>query len=239
MNTASSESSSVRVWDLPVRVFHWTLAASFAGAYVLGETEKFRNVHVMFGYTVLGLIAFRFLWGFIGTRYARFSSFLFGPGKVLAYVGSLVRGRPEHHVGHNPLGSYAVYAMLALGVLTGVSGYCTLNEIGGEAFEEVHEVAANLWLTLVIVHVAGVIFSSFMHRENLLRGMITGYKQAAAPQQAEGRPVASSPARVGVGILAALAVLTFWVGSLLTGGPSVPRPLADSTVAGEREGDDD
>jgi cytochrome b len=236
MNDSTHNPHPIRVWDLPVRVFHWALAISFGGAYLLAESERLRQVHVMFGYTVLGLIAFRFLWGFIGTRYARFSSFLFGPRAALSYVKSIARGAPEHHVGHNPIGSYAVYAILILGVLTGISGYCTLNDIGGDATEELHEAVANAWLAVVIVHIAGVVISSVLHRENLVRAMVTGYKRAAEP--AADSPQ-SSPARVGVGILAALAVLTFWVGSLLTGGLGAARDRVDSTVAEAHEGDED
>lgn len=236
MRDSTQTTQRLRVWDLPLRVFHWTLALSFGGAYLLAESERLRQVHVMFGYTVLGLIAFRFLWGFIGTRYARFASFLFGPRAALRYVKSIARGNPEHHVGHNPIGSYAVYAILVLGVLTGISGYCTLNEIGGDAAEELHEGVANAWLAVVIVHIAGVIVSSVLHRENLVRAMITGYKRAGdtAASTTQG-----SPARIGVGILAALAVLTFWVGSLLTGGPTAGRDRVDSTVAQAHEGDED
>jgi cytochrome b len=236
MSDSTQNTQPFRVWDLPVRVFHWALAISFGGAYLLAESERLRQVHVMFGYTVLGLIAFRFLWGFIGTRYARFASFLFGPRAALRYVKSFARGTPEHHIGHNPIGSYAVYAILVLGVLTGISGYCTLNDIGGDAAEEFHEVVANTWLAVVIVHIAGVIVSSALHRENLVRAMITGYKRAGGP---EADATQGSPARIGVGILAALAVLAFWVGSLLTGGPGAARDRVDSTVAEAHEGDED
>jgi cytochrome b len=236
MSHSTQNPNPIRVWDLPVRVFHWALAISFGGAYLLAESERLRQVHVMFGYTVLGLIAFRLLWGLIGTRYARFASFLFGPRAALSYVKSIARGAPEPHVGHNPLGSYAVYAILVLGVLTGVSGYFTLNDIGGDAAEEFHEVIANIWLAVVIVHIAGVIVSSVLHRENLVRAMITGYKRASEPAASATQ---SSPARLGVGILAAVAVLAFWVGSLLTGGPSTTRDRVDSTVAQEHEDAED
>src|SRR5512146_3270949 len=128
----------ILVWDLPTRVFHWLLAASFLGAFLTAESERYRDIHVVLGYTVLGLIAFRFVWGLVGTHYARFSSFLFGPRATLRYLEGIARGSPENHVGHNPLGSYAVYAILVLGVLTGVSGYFALNEIGGEGAEEFH-----------------------------------------------------------------------------------------------------
>ena len=175
-------ANRILVWDVPTRVFHWLLAASFVGLFVTGDSEKWRDVHVALGYTMLALIAFRVLWGFVGTHYARFSSFAFGPGKVVAYLKSLFTRTPEHHVGHNPAGSWAVYGLLSLGLLSGVSGYLTYNEIGGEWLEELHEVAANSMLALVVVHVAGVLASSLLHRENLVRAMISGYKRGEAVQ---------------------------------------------------------
>jgi cytochrome b len=235
MQATTSNEQRIRVWDLPLRVFHWALAASFAGAYLVSESERLRQVHVMFGYTVLGLIAFRLIWGFVGTRYSQFRSFLFGPRAALSYVKNIVRGTPEHHVGHNPLGSYAVYAILVLGVLTGVSGYLTLNDIGGEGAEELHEVIANVWLVVVGVHIAGVIVSSFAHRENLVRAMITGYKRSS--QQRADSPQ-SSPVRLTVGVLGALAVFGFWSYSLLTGGSTAPRAIEHSAVAEQHEGED-
>lgn len=240
--TTVTEATSipVRVWDLPVRVFHWTLAISFAAAYTLSESERLRGVHVMFGYTVLALIAFRLLWGFVGTRYARFASFLYPPAAVARYLRGVAQGRPEAHLGHNPAGSYVIYAMLALGLLTGASGYCTLNGIGGEASEDLHELLANGWLALVIVHVAGVIVSSVLHRENLVRAMLTGYKRAAGPLAATAR---AGTARIGVGLAVALAVLGFWAVTLLGGGAAVPagdRPPVDhAEYAGGDHDDDD
>jgi cytochrome b len=237
---SSGNATRIRVWDLPVRVFHWALVLSFGAAYVLSESERSRQVHVMFGYTVLGLIAFRLLWGFIGTRYARFSSFMYGPRAALRYLGGLVRGAPEEYAGHNPAGSWAVYGILALGAATGITGYCTFNEIGGEAVAEVHELMANAWLVLVALHVIGVIAGSIAHRENLARAMVTGYKRGhAAPGDAPG----GSPARTLVGVLGAAAVLAFWVGSLFTGGGvaggAQSGRAAEATLARGGDGDDD
>ena len=101
------EKSKLLVWDVPTRVFHWLLALSFAGAFVTAESERYRDVHVALGYTVLGLVAFRLVWGLIGTRYARFWSFAYGPRSVLTYVKSLFTRSPQHHLGHNPAGSWA------------------------------------------------------------------------------------------------------------------------------------
>jgi cytochrome b len=166
----------ILVWDIAVRGFHWLLALSFLGAFLTAESERLRDVHVALGYTMLGLVAFRLLWGLVGTRYARFSSFAFGPKDVAAYLKSLLAFRPRHYLGHNPAGSWAIYALLVLTVLAGASGYATYNDVGGHWLEELHEGVANTLLAVVIVHIAGVLVSSLIHRENLVRSMLTGYK---------------------------------------------------------------
>lgn len=204
----------VLIWDLPVRVFHWALAASFAGAYWLSETERLRDVHVMFGYTVLGLVAFRIVWGLVGTRYARFRSFLFSPREAVEYVRSLFRRSDPRFLGHNPAGSFAIWAILGLAALTGITGYATYNEIGGDAVEEVHEILANGWLWVVGIHISGVILGSLLHRENLVGAMITGYKRAEAAAGVRG----TFAAFVGVALLS--GVLGFWAFSL--GNPGAP-----------------
>lgn len=195
----------ILVWDLPTRLFHWLLAASFTGAFLTAESERWRDLHVALGYTMIGLIAFRVIWGFIGTRHARFSGFAFSPSKTFAYLRSLLTGKPQHYVGHNPAGSWVIYALLVLGVLSGLSGYATYNEIGGEWFEELHEALANSMLALVFVHVAGVLVSSLLHRENLVRSMIDGYKQGDASQ-------AIRRAHWFIGIGLASSVIAFWSG---------------------------
>lgn len=166
----------ILVWDLPTRVFHWLLAASFLGAFLSAESERYRDIHVLLGYTVLGLVVFRLVWGVIGTRYARFSSFPVAPRRTVAYLKSLFTGSPQHHVGHNPAGSLAIYALLALAALVGVTGYAAYNEIGGERLAELHEGASNAMLGLVAIHIGAVLVSSLVHRENLIRAMLSGYK---------------------------------------------------------------
>ena len=170
------EKPMIRVWDLPVRIFHWLLVLSFAGAFVTAESERLREVHVILGYTVLGLLAFRLFWAVVGTRYARLSSFAFGPRAVADYLRSLLTLRPKHYLGHNPAGSWVIYLLVLLGITAGATGYATYNDIGGDWMEDLHEGAANAMLTLVFVHVAGVVVSSLLHRENLVKAMVTGYK---------------------------------------------------------------
>lgn len=193
----------ILVWDLPTRWFHWLLALSFAGAWLTSESERYSALHVMLGYTLLGLIAFRLVWGFAGTRYARFKDFAYTPAKVVQYVKSLVSGKPEHYLGHNPAGAVAIFLLLALGLTTGISGWLLYNDIGGEAFEEVHEFLANSMLVVVGVHIAGVIVSSFLHRENLARAMVTGYKQGESQ-------AAISKKRSMAALLLVVAVAGFW-----------------------------
>ena len=195
--------AKILVWDLPVRVFHWLLALSFAGAYLSAESERWRLLHVTLGYTVAGLVCFRILWGLIGTRHARFANFVRGPRAVARYVGAMVRGKPERYTGHNPAGALAVLALLALALVVGVSGWATYNEVGGEWLEDAHELAANLMLGIVVIHIAGVIVASWLHRENLVRAMITGSKRGS-PREAISRAWRS----VAAVILA--AVLAFW-----------------------------
>jgi cytochrome b len=195
--------NKILVWDLPTRVFHWLLAVSFIGAFLTSESEYWRDIHVALGYTVVGLIGFRLVWGLVGSRYARFSSFAFGPSKVVAYLKSLLGGSPQHYVGHNPAGSSVIYGMLLLGLVTGASGYAIYNELGGEWLEELHEAAANTMLALVGVHVAGVLVSSLVHRENLVRSMVDGYKRG---QATEG--IRRAGWLVGLGLI--LGVVALW-----------------------------
>ena len=196
----------VRVWDLPTRVFHWTLASSFAGAWLSAESERWRDIHVMLGYTLAGLIAFRLVWGVVGSRYARFNSFVFPPSRVVGYLKSLLGGTPEHHLGHNPAGALAILALLVLGVVVTASGYAMYQEVlgsRGEWLEDLHEGAANAMLGLVIIHLAGVVVSSFLHRENLVRAMLTGWK-AGRPDDGIKR------SHTVLGVLLLVAVLGFW-----------------------------
>lgn len=170
----------ILVWDLPTRLFHWLLAATFAGAWLTAESERWRDLHVALGYTFAGLIAFRLVWGFVGSRHARFSSFLTGPGPVKRYLTSLLLLRPEHHVGHNPAGGWAVLALLGLGLATAASGYAVYGEFGGHWLEELHEGVAGAMLAIVFVHIGAVVVSSLIHRENLVRAMWTGFKRGDA-----------------------------------------------------------
>ncbi len=218
----------ILVWDLPTQVFHWLLAGSFAGAFLTAESERYRDIHVALGYTMLGLVAFRFIWGVVGTRYARFSSFPIAPRRVFQYLKSLVTRSPQHHIGHNPAGSLAIYALLALAVLAGVTGYAANSDSGGGWLSELHEGAANAMLGLVVVHIGAVIVSSLIHRENLVASMLNGYKTGQASEGIQRKHWA-------VAVVVLLATVGFWAGSagLLPEGVGLPAAVAQTQARGQ------
>lgn len=203
------DGESIKVWDIAVRLFHWSLVLSFTVAYVSGE--EWEGLHVYAGYGVLGLVLFRILWGFVGSRHARFSDFLYGPRAIAEYVRGLLAGSPKHYMGHNPAGGAMVVVLLASLLVVswtgleayGAEGHGPLSAVrfslwpqaladGGhgedgekeraghedhdEFWEEAHEAAANLTLFLVVLHILGVVVSSRLHRENLVKAMISGRK---------------------------------------------------------------
>lgn len=169
----------ILVWDWPVRLGHWLMVGGFCLAWLTGDSETFRLVHVAAGATVLAVATFRLPWGFIGTRYARFVDFVRGPTAVKNYLNSLLKLEPTPHVGHNPAGGWAIVLLLGLGILTGLAGWAIYNDIGGHTLEELHEGLAAAMLTVVFVHLAGVLSGSLLHGENLVRAMLTGRKQGS------------------------------------------------------------
>ena len=119
----NNSSAKILVWDAPVRAFHWLMVLSFAGAYLTAESERWRLVHVSLGYTLGALVAFRIIWGLMGTRYARFASFIRGPKAVAQYLRAMLNRKPEHHIGHNPAGAMAIALILLLSVAITATGW--------------------------------------------------------------------------------------------------------------------
>lgn len=218
----STSPQRTLVWDLPTRAFHWLLALSFAGAYVTAESERLRDVHMLLGYTALGLVVFRLLWGVFGTRYARFASFPLSPAAVIGYLKSLATLAPRHYLGHNPAGSWAIVFMLLLIVVLGVTGWASAVEAGPRWLEDLHEGLANGMLALVVVHVAAVLLSSALHRENLVRSMLTGYKPGDGP--------AAAGTRWAIALLLVGAVGAFWAGAVPAPGIEPGRSLVQAAV---------
>ena len=235
----SARSDRTLVWDLPTRVFHWLLAATFAGAYLTSDGERLRDVHMLLGYTAAGLVAFRVLWGVVGTRYARFTSFPLSPRAVIDYLRSLLVLSPRHYLGHNPAGSWAILGMLALIAGTALTGWANAIEVGPKWVEDVHEGFANATLALIVVHVGAVIVSSLLHRENLPRSMVTGYKPGSGP--------AAAGTRWFVAVAVVAAIGAFWAGAIpapgLAPGKSIvqaaTQPPSGGGTARRRHHDDD
>lgn len=187
-----NQSKTIKVWDLPVRIFHWSLVLAFTLAYI--TEDDFLTPHTVAGYTVAGLVIFRLLWGFVGTRHARFNDFVKPPGEVVSYIKNILTFRARSSVGHNPAGGAMVVALLFSLVMTSATGLAVygaremagplaatmsgLSPFVGEIFEALHEFFANFTLFLVILHVAGVLLASMQHGENLIRSMFSGTKQA-------------------------------------------------------------
>lgn len=169
---------TVRVWDPLVRVFHWSLVAAFATAWATGE--DIMSLHQLAGYLIIALIAIRVVWGLIGGRHARFSDFLYRPTTILRFIKDSFAFRARRHIGHNPAGGAMVIALLLALVATAGSGFMMTTD-GFRSVRwvrDVHEIAVDLSLFLIVLHLAGVALASFEHRENLVKAMLTGRKRA-------------------------------------------------------------
>ena len=217
----------VRVWDIPVRLFHWTLASCFVIAWLTLD-DRYLDIHVFAGYLMGGLILFRLLWGFIGSPYARFRDFAFGWSEVCDYIKGVLNRHPPRFLGHNPAGSWAIYLLLGLGlsiVITGLLAFGgeerqgplagLLNYPQGRFAHEFHEWLSWLMLGMVIIHLIGVLVESLLHRENLVVAMLTGFKPSAA-----GTISTVSHWKVGAAMLVAIITAgLFWFQGHLTETP--------------------
>jgi len=190
-DTSSPKTRTVKVWDPVVRSFHWLLVLAFAGAWGLGEWGPNQMTwHFYFGYVIVGLVGVRLIWGFVGTRNARFSSFLFGPGKVVAYLRHLPSREPSNWIGHNPMGGWSVFLILGLliaqvatGLMSDPKDYINVGPLAqyvpdslSDLSVKLHNIISTLLLIVVGVHVAAILFYKRWKGENLVAPMITGKK---------------------------------------------------------------
>lgn len=185
-----------RVWDPLLRIFHWALVAAFATSYLLGEFgPNIMTLHFWSGYVICGLLAFRLIWGLLGPRHARFSDFLAGPGRTLAYARSVPARRPSYWPGHNPLGGWSVIALLLLlaaqivtGLLSDPEDYVNVGPLADLVSSDInrtatawHEIIGSALLALVALHVGVILFYRYWKREDLIGPMIHGRKQVRPP----------------------------------------------------------
>jgi cytochrome b len=205
----------VLVWDWPTRLFHWLLLACVIGSIVsvkIGGNAM--NWHFRFGYCALGLITFRILWGFIGSRYARFSSFPPSPARTIAYL----KGRAAQTLGHNPLGAWSVYALLAAFGFQAVSGLFSNDDIAFEGPLSKHISSAwvsrisalhqfNEWViyTLIALHIGAILYYRYRKKQDLLTPMITGEKPGAIEAAAQWN-TGKTMAAIVLAVLCAAAV---------------------------------
>jgi cytochrome b len=182
------KKQSVLVWDFPVRVFHWLLVISFAGAWLTSESEAQQLIHYAFGYSACALILFRIVWGIVGTRHARFTDFIKGPTATWQHIKSLLVGRQYSGVGHNPVGALVMILLMILILLIDLTGYWIVKGVLGEFMSGAHEAISNLALGFVLIHVTAAIIMSFLQKENLVRSMFNGLKQGS-PEQAIRYPM--------------------------------------------------
>lgn len=186
----------IKVWDVPVRLFHWSLVLGFVLAYVSAEVGIL-DAHVLIGYFLIGLLVFRILWGFIGTQYSRFRSFIFSPTETMDYARAIRTGHPAHYYGHNPAGALMVFGLLVLLAAIFASGLVTLavidfdgpllflaNQVSDDTsyfFRHAHDFFVDVALLMIPLHLLGVISGSIQHKENLAKSMVTGMKKVAVP----------------------------------------------------------
>lgn len=214
-------SHTVRVWDLPTRIFHWALMLCVIGlvatAYRRGDAMEW---HFRLGYAVISLLLFRLAWGVFGGRWSRFSSFLYRPGNVIRYLRG--RSHPDHLVGHNPMGAVSVFALLALllgQVVTGlfsddeVSSSGPLSRLIGSSLVSqltYYHKGIGQWLiyALVALHVAAILYHLFVRKDNLIRPMIHGDKVLEQPALASRDDAVSRS--VALVVFACCAGLVTW-----------------------------
>jgi cytochrome b len=187
----SNSENNIKVWDPVIRIGHWTLVIAFFTAYF--TEDDFLTLHVWAGYVIGAVVCFRLVWGFIGSRHAKFSNFVRSPAAAFKYVLSLVRNQSKRYIGHNPAGGIMILLLLIVlfgTVFSGVVLYGMEEGAGPLAawvsafadsedlWEEAHEILSNLTLLLVVMHIAGVLLSGRAHKEFLVKAMLTGQKKA-------------------------------------------------------------
>lgn len=209
----------IRVWDLPTRLFHWTLLVLILAAWFTGEGEgDSAIVHRLAGEAVAGLIVFRLIWGFVGGEHARFADFAAGPAAIVAHIRDLFSSSPKRHLGHNPLGGVAVFLLLIVSLLVAVTGLFSSGEGAAGPFAgllglnlgEAHEALFRVLQVIVVLHVAGVALESVRARDALVPAMISGFKWRRSSEAGVDAKRAK-PAALLVAVLTAIAVSTWLI----------------------------
>lgn len=169
-----------RVYDLPTRVFHWLFAALFIAAFTIGSTvdddSALFSYHMLAGIILCFLVSWRIVWGLFGTRYARFTGFALKPTELLSYAKGFLTGDKRKWPGHNPASSWAAVIMMIMALGLGLTGYIMTSGQAGKSVEEIHEVLANGFMIIVLLHVAGIAVHTLRYRDGLWKSMYNGEK---------------------------------------------------------------
>jgi cytochrome b len=218
----SPTARATRVWDLPTRIFHWALLLCIVGLFItVNVGGDWMQWHFRCGYAVFTLLMFRIVWGFVGGRWSRFASFIYAPSSLVAYIKG--QGKPEHSVGHNPLGAGSVFALLGFLALQVASGLFSDDDIAYQGplakFISNARIATLTWyhkevgskvlVALIVLHIAAILFYLYKKKENLIRPMLDGDKQVVQPVL-PSRDDAASRAVAAV-VLALCATGVWWV----------------------------
>lgn len=173
------------VYDLPTRIFHWLFAGLFIAAFLIAKTidddSPVFSYHMLAGLMLGFLVILRLVWGLFGSKYAKFSSFALHPGELLSYFKGIVSGDKKKWPGHNPASSWAALAMMGFALGLGITGYLMASG-QKESFEDLHELLANGFLVVVLLHIAGVLLHALRHRDGIALSMIHGQKNQVTPE---------------------------------------------------------
>jgi cytochrome b len=226
------------VYDLPTRLFHWIFAGLFATAYLIASTAEDSAVfpwHMLAGLTLCLAVLLRLLWGVIGTRHARFASFPLSPLALLRYLKGLVTGGQSPVAGHNPASSWVAITLMGLGLGLGATGYLMTSSGNAESWEEVHELLANTFLAIVLLHIAGVALHALRHRDGFALSMVDGRKQQVDPAE---RIAGARPA-MGMLFIAIVAAFAVYLGRHYDAGTQSLNLFGTVLQLGESEGGDE
>lgn len=183
---------TTRIYDLPTRMFHWLFAGSFLTAFTIANTVDDESTafafHMLAGLVMVFTVCWRLIWGLVGTRHARFSDFHLKPRALYQYLRGVLTGTNKAGAGHNPASSWAAILMMLLALGLGVSGYLMASGSGGETLEDLHELFADLFIGIVVLHLAGLVLHQLKHRDALSKSMVSGNKQGLDQSIASVRP---------------------------------------------------
>lgn len=208
------------VWDLPLRLFHWLLVLSMAASWITAELGfDYTPWHMRLGYFAIGLVVFRVIWGFIGPKHARFSSFLTGPSGIWRYARGLAAGTMIQTAGHNPLGGISVIVMLVLVGFQAATGLFATDDIvwtgpyygavsgaTADRLTSLHHLNFNIILVAVALHILAIAFYFLVKKQNLVAAMFHGKKLVA-----EHEAITTSEIVKAVIVIAISVALVFWL----------------------------